>query len=275
MQTIETLLPNQQTGEAVEVSVERSAKISLHTIDIAGRYTLSFYVKPSLNCSLEMRGGASTVLNQVAKDEWKKVVFTSEFETSSVVDLVIPAGTFLFWHVQLETGNQATDWRRAPEDVVADIQNVSAETTNKFADFRVDTEGMIAKATEQLVTSTELGTQISEIQGQISATASAVVLEFETNTVNPLSQRVNGVESNLKSTFEFAEDALTIKRSNSAFQIKISNEKISFLHEADEVAFIDSQKLYITDAEIKNILVIGKYGFIPRGNGNLSFKIVN
>lgn len=57
-----------------------------------------------------------------------------------------------------------------------------------------------------------------------------------------------------------------------ALTTKIANGRISFLYnDTDEVAYISENKLYITNAEILTEIVIGKFAFKPRANGNLSF----
>ena len=62
-----------------------------------------------------------------------------------------------------------------------------------------------------------------------------------------------------------------------SFVAKLSNEKLAFLQDGVEIAYISNNKLYITDAEIKNMLTVGNpsngyFDFIPRQNGNLSLK---
>lgn len=58
------------------------------------------------------------------------------------------------------------------------------------------------------------------------------------------------------------------------FKVVISNERIRFLQNNTEVAYISNNQLYITNADVRQRLDIGKFSFIPRDNGNLSFKYV-
>ena len=41
-----------------------------------------------------------------------------------------------------------------------------------------------------------------------------------------------------------------------------------------EVAYVSNGKLYITDGEFTNSLTVGNFAYLPRTNGNLSFKKV-
>ena len=52
----------------------------------------------------------------------------------------------------------------------------------------------------------------------------------------------------------------------------LSEQKLSFYQGTDEVAYFSNNKLYVTDAEILERLQLGKFAFIPRSNGNLSFR---
>ena len=52
----------------------------------------------------------------------------------------------------------------------------------------------------------------------------------------------------------------------------LSEQKLSFYQGTDEVAYFSNNKLYVTDAEILDRLQLGKFAFIPRSNGNLSFR---
>ena len=62
------------------------------------------------------------------------------------------------------------------------------------------------------------------------------------------------------------------------YAIKIGYEGISFIQSGVEVAYLSNeaqtQKLYINDGHIVKSLRIGNYAFVPRDNGNLSFRKV-
>lgn len=55
--------------------------------------------------------------------------------------------------------------------------------------------------------------------------------------------------------------------------MKIENDKISFLSGDKELAYFKNQKFYVIDGEF-NSFRVGDYAFVPRVNGNLSFKKV-
>lgn len=56
------------------------------------------------------------------------------------------------------------------------------------------------------------------------------------------------------------------------FKVVISNQKISFLQNNVEVAYISNNQLYITNAKITTKLEIGNFAFFPRDNGNMTLR---
>lgn len=56
------------------------------------------------------------------------------------------------------------------------------------------------------------------------------------------------------------------------FKVVISNERIRFLQNNVEVAYISNNQLYITNANITNRLDIGSFYFAPRSNGNTTLR---
>lgn len=68
------------------------------------------------------------------------------------------------------------------------------------------------------------------------------------------------------------DTGITISQAGSDFAVRITNDRMAFLQGSSEVAYMSNSKMYITDTEVLNSLVLGKFSFEPRANGNLSFK---
>ena len=116
------------------------------------------------------------------------------------------------------------------------------------------------------------------LQSLVSQTSDALELNFLTETVvNAINNATGEVDSKysfVNNYFRFTnEGELLIGTVDNPFVLKLSNDRISFLENNVEVAFISNNKLFITDAEILNSLDIGSFSFVPRANGNLSFKL--
>lgn len=76
----------------------------------------------------------------------------------------------------------------------------------------------------------------------------------------------------ITSYIRFIDGNIILGEEGNELTVKIENDRIAFLEGGTEVAYFSNQKLYITDAEILASLRIGNFAFIPRANGNLSFK---
>lgn len=57
------------------------------------------------------------------------------------------------------------------------------------------------------------------------------------------------------------------------FKVVISNERIRFLQNNVEVAYLSNNKLFVTSAQILSDLQLGAFAFFPRENGSLSFRL--
>lgn len=194
--------------------------------------------------------------------------------------------------------------------VLGDVISSLTDVTNKGADLTARVENIISdygfKTDIQSIRTT-----INELSSNLSQTAQNILLEVYSNcaSVNDFEQITEQLRSSveiLNNLIEFRfESAITqtetvagivtenqtlleeyirfqgalieLGRVGNAFTAKLSNEKLAFLQNNVEIAYISNNKLYITDAEISNKLTIGNatngyFDFIPRANGNLSLK---
>lgn len=72
----------------------------------------------------------------------------------------------------------------------------------------------------------------------------------------------------------FEDGNIILGEVGNELQLVLQNNRISFVQSGVEVAYINNKKLYITDGEFLTSLNLGNFGFLPRANGNLSFKRV-
>lgn len=71
-------------------------------------------------------------------------------------------------------------------------------------------------------------------------------------------------------TFRMDADGVTIGKSNSGFDVRIDNEKLSFRESGQEIAYVSNSQLFITAAEITQSLTIGNYRFSRMEDGSLA-----
>lgn len=72
----------------------------------------------------------------------------------------------------------------------------------------------------------------------------------------------------------FVDGHIVLGEVGNELTLEIRNDRLSFLQNNNEVAYLSNNKLYILDAQILSSIRIGNFAFIPRKNGNLSFKWV-
>lgn len=92
---------------------------------------------------------------------------------------------------------------------------------------------------------------------------------------------INENDANTRQEFEeirkyirFEDGDIILGQSDNELRLRIENDRITFYDNVDEVAYVSNHKLHITEAEILDSIMIGNYAFLPRANGNLSFKKV-
>lgn len=125
--------------------------------------------------------------------------------------------------LKFETGNVATDWSAAPEDVQIQIDNVNGELSQKVSQTTyntlagtVDTVSTIAKQNQSTIGTLETKTSVDTVnktattaQTLAQQNANELLNKASTNTVDTLTQRVTTAESTLSQTATKAELALT------------------------------------------------------------------
>ncbi len=153
------------------------------------------------------------------------------------------------------------------------------------------------------VTNAVVNSHVTDLQSLIEQTSTSITSEISSNYVinDELEASLSTLYTQLNDLFEFKftslesvvnendiehrrayreiisyirfEDGnIILGESGNELTLKIENNKISFLEGDVEVAYFSNQKLYITDVDILASLRIGNFAFIPRDNGNLSFK---
>lgn len=155
------------------------------------------------------------------------------------------------------------------------------------------------------VTNAVVASQVSELRSMIDQTNASIKLtvESEITTNEAIQSLISTTYTQLNNTFEFMFNNMeAIVNSNDAdtramfsefnrfirfvdgdiiigeignpFILKLQNDRISFLENEVEIAYISGNKIHITDANILSSIRIGNFAFTPRETGHLSFTKV-
>lgn len=104
---------------------------------------------------------------------------------------------------------------------------------------------------QDMMESEEWATLQQEIT-EIRATAQGVEIEISGTTTN-----LNNFLEEFHTYFQAKADGLHISMSDSEFETMLGNDKLSFLQSGNEVAYIQYNRLYITEAWVEQGLAIG------------------
>lgn len=135
------------------------------------------------------------------------------------------------------------------------IQSVVAENYS----LKEDTEALVSSVSttiEQTKDSFEI--QFNQFNADLEAVATGNDAQFE----------------EIRKYIRFVDGQILLGEVGNELELQITNDRISFLQDGAEVAYFSNRKLYVTDAEILHSLQIGNFAYVPRANGNVSWKKV-
>lgn len=97
------------------------------------------------------------------------------------------------------------------------------------------------------------------------------IQESETEAIDTANDALTEYKNNVAQYLTFnGENGLIIGAVNSNFKTNLTNTKLSFVENNNEVAYISNEEFFITNGNILSRLNIGNFKFVPRSNGNLS-----
>ena len=118
---------------------------------------------------------------------------------------------------------------------------------------------------------------VSEVSSKLEQTAEGFEMQF-TQFNADLEDVVNGTDAEfelIRKYIRFVDGSILLGELGNELELQISNDRISFLQDNVEVAYFSNNKLYVTDGHFIHSLQLGEFAFMPRANGNLSFKKID
>jgi hypothetical protein len=137
-------------------------------------------------------------------------------------------------------------------------QNIQSIVSENYY-LKDDTDALISSvSTEIEQTKNSMEIQFNQFSADIEAVAAGVDAEFEEQ----------------RKYIRFEDGNIIQGAEGSPFQKVQSATRESYFDSGKEVAYFSNQMLHVTDGEFTHSLRSGKFAFVPRANGNLSFKKV-
>ena len=174
--------------------------------------------------------------------------------------------------VKLEKGSMATDYTAAPED-----SDVKLDQRLSSVRSQISAEG--DRIRQEVQANYALASDMSQVQSQVGT-----LMEQSENNFTWAVTRINQMQTDMENAQEateeqlavfrtymsFGEEGLIIGKTGNPFTFRVVNDRLTFLMNDTEVAYLSNNKLYVTQAEIISKLIIGRFAFEPQANGNLS-----
>lgn len=201
----------------------------------------------------------------VAKDKEGKIVFSVNIDTGAVY---IDASC-----ITMKSGDTIENY---VEGAKQDIAQANGEITQIKNEITTVQNGVssVTKAVSECVRKNELGeygyvtsSELKQTSDSITATFTRTETEL-TNNTNEVSERVKKLESYVRLTDEGVE----IGKSDSSVVQKSSNEKLAFVADGVELASFGKEQMRVKNAVVEQKLTMGKFAWIPRGDGSVSLK---
>ena len=170
--------------------------------------------------------------------------------------------------------------------------------TGKILAIKKSVEGLMIEASDLEGRVTTIAATVDGIDSFVGTKIEDALAEYDATVGTKLSQTesgwnyqfgvVNGGLSNLseevkrqleerEANIRFEDGNILLGRASSKIMLILKNDRISFVQNVvgyPEVAYFSDDILHITEGEFSTQLRIGKFGFTPGANGNLSFKKV-
>ena len=135
-------------------------------------------------------------------------------------------------------------------------ENIKSTVAETYS-LKDDTDALISAVyTEVEQTKNSFDIQFTQFNQDIQAAAEGTDAQFE----------------EIRKYIRFVDGKILLGEVGNELELQIANDRISFLQDGAEVAYFSNRKLYVTDTQILHSLQLGNFAFMPRENGNLSFK---
>lgn len=145
---------------------------------------------------------------------------------------------------------------------------------NLIASMEVTAESIQTTVAENYYLKEDTDALVSSVSTTLGHTKEAFEIQF-----TQFSQDIQAVAAGTDAEFEeikkyirFVDGKILLGEVGNELELQIANDRISFLQDGAEVAYFSNRKLYVTDAQILHSLQLGNFAYMPRPNGNLSFK---
>ena len=145
---------------------------------------------------------------------------------------------------------------------------------NVDASFAKSAEDITAQVAERYYLKEDTDAIVAAVSTTVEQTKDSFTIQFNQFSAD-LEAVANGTDAEfeeIRKYIRFVDGKILLGEVGNELELEISNDRISFLQDGAEVAYFSNRKMHITDAQVNHSLQIGNFAFMPRANGNISFK---
>lgn len=172
------------------------------------------------------------------------------------------------------------------------VNNIESQKTDIIQTVTKQTQSTIEQTSESIMSTVEKNYYLKNDTDELIQTLSTSITQMsdgwdllfkELNIdVDDLSTNTSEGFENIEKYIRFIDGKIFVGVVENELEVQISNEKISFYQGESEIAYFSNNQLHFENGSV-NIqytdtgdakLQLGKFAFIPRSSGNLSFKKV-
>lgn len=153
-----------------------------------------------------------------------------------------------------------------------ELNEIRQEVQTNITSIQQNQDEILMTALQDYVSTGDFDTFKQTISTQFQQTADAFNFNFNniTSQINTLNGETQEQFQEISKYIRFVDGNIILGEAGNEITLKIENDRISFLQNNSEVAYLSNNKLVVTDGEFLNSLQIGFFAFKPRENGNLS-----
>ncbi|MFL8951111.1 phage tail spike protein [Helcococcus kunzii] len=199
-------------------------------------------------------------------------------ENATIYSEEPPSDNSKLWHDKKENrvkyfNQEVNDWVNLDSEVAENLENIKVDITAQIENKGTE---ILQTVSESFYDTSKVDELIQQQETKLSQESDnfSIAIEALQKVVDENKNLTDDELKFIKTYFEFNRDGLVIGKNTSNLKVEITNERMSFIDDGQEVAYLSNNKLYVYDAHIINSLRLGNFEFVPRESGNLSFRKV-
>lgn len=182
-------------------------------------------------------------------------------------------GKIRWRRLKAEAGNKATDWTPAPEDLAtADNVNDKLTELRQEVNSNIEQTGEAIKSSvyEKVYLKDDVDSLLSYVNTEVEQTKTSWQVTFNqlVKQLNDYSDGSDAAFDEIRKYIRFEDGNILLGNSSSPLILRIRNDRIQFLQNGYEVAYISDQRMYNTTCEIINQLRIADSAWTVETNSN-------